>query len=56
VNALVYRDARRKLDPVTLAGETVERCYAIGVHDGDVMRLGRGTQEGYANEPTFDCW
>ena len=41
---------------VRLAGETVERCYAIGFHDGDVMRLGRGTQEGYVNEPTFDCW
>jgi hypothetical protein len=56
VTALVFRDALRKLDPFTLAGETVERCYAIGFHDGDVMRLGRGTQEGYANEPTFDCW
>ncbi|MGB7158401.1 MAG: hypothetical protein WBD40_10080 [Tepidisphaeraceae bacterium] len=56
VTALVFRDALRTLDPVTLAGETTERCFALGFHDGDMMRLGRATQEGFINDASFDCW
>jgi hypothetical protein len=56
VSALVFRDALRTLDPVSLAGETVERCFALGFHDGDLLRLGRGTQEGFVNDASFDCW
>lgn len=56
VTALVFRDALRALDPFTLAGETLERCFALGFHDGDVLRLGRATQEGFINDASFDCW
>ena len=56
VTALVFRDALRTLDAFSLAGETLERCFAIGFHDGDLLRLGRATQEGFVNDATFDCW
>ena len=55
-SALVFREALRRLEPFALAGETVERCFAIGFHDGDMLRLGRGRQEGWVNDTTFDCW
>ena len=54
--ALVFREALRTLKGPALAGETIERCFALGFHDGDVLRLGRGTQEGFINDATFDCW
>ena len=56
VTALVFRDALRPLDPLALAGETLERCFALGFHDGDMLRLGRATQEGFVNDASFDCW
>lgn len=56
VSALVLRDALRTLDPFTLAGETLERCFALGFHDGDILRLGRATQDGFACDASFDCW
>jgi hypothetical protein len=54
--ALVFRDALRTLDPSLLAGENLERCFAFGFHDGDLIRLGRATQEGFTTDATFDCW
>jgi hypothetical protein len=54
--ALVFRDALRALDPLTLTGENLERCFAFGFHDGDLLRLGRATQEGFINDASFDCW
>jgi hypothetical protein len=56
VTALVFRDALRGLDSFSLVGETTERCFALGFHDGDMLRLGRGTLDGFVNDATFDCW
>ncbi len=56
VSALVFRDALRGMDLWPLMGETTERCFAIGFHDGDMLRLGRGTLDGFVSDATFDCW
>jgi hypothetical protein len=56
VTALVVRDALRPLDPFILAGETLERCFALGFHDGDMLRLGRATPDGFITDASFDCW
>ncbi|HEV2292946.1 MAG TPA: hypothetical protein VGR35_03770 [Tepidisphaeraceae bacterium] len=56
VSALVFRDALRGVDAWSLVGETTERCFAIGFHDGDLLRLGRGTLTGFVNDASFDCW
>ena len=56
ITALVVRDALRPLEPLALAGETLERCFALGFHDGDMLRLGRGTLDGFVNDASFDCW
>lgn len=56
VTALVFRDALREVDAWSLVGETTERCFAIGFHDGDMLRLGRGTLDGFVNDASFDCW
>ena len=56
IGALVLRDALRTLDASLLIGETAERCFAFGFHDGDMLRLGRATQDGFVNDASFDCW
>ena len=57
MSALVVCHALARLDPSLVCGASKStRCIAYGFHDGDMMRLGRATPEGFVNEATFDCW